>query len=103
MCCFATRSSYNASIMVLLKLTFVFFVLHSFLHFRVGEDLRYLRYGFGASAVPVSAWNVAKVFEDLEAKPSVVIKQHTYFYIKNCGASSDDRLQTFRLRYGWIA
>ena len=45
---FANHSNSSACIMVLLKVTFV---LHSFLHCRVGDDLRYTRYGVGARLV----------------------------------------------------
>ena len=45
MCLFINRRSSNACIMVLSKLAFV---LHSFLHYCVGDDLRYARYGFSA-------------------------------------------------------
>jgi len=38
---FANRSSSNAHIMVLPKLTLLSFVLHSFLHYRVGDNLQY--------------------------------------------------------------
>jgi len=68
-CLFANRSSSNACIMVLPKLTFVFFELHSFINCHVGDDWRYTCYGFwcetrvsaelaGALLTLFFAWNV---------------------------------------------
>ena len=45
MCLFANCSSSNACIMVLPKLTFV---LYSFLHYHIGDNLHYAHYSFSA-------------------------------------------------------
>ena len=56
------------------------FVLHSFLPYRVGDDLRYAHYETYVSAVQAGAlltlffaWNVSQMFEELEVKRSVMI------------------------------
>ena len=77
-CLFANCSNSNACIMVLPKLSFV---LHSFLHNRVGDDLWYMHQcktqvravQAGVLLALFLAWNVGLTFEELEAKRSTMI------------------------------
>ena len=90
------------------------FVLYSFLHYCIGDDLRYMHYGFsmrlgkcrasrGTSYVVLTlffAWNVIKsVLSSL--KGSIVINHDTPALIYNWGTCFDD--QIYRIFHnGWI-
>jgi len=117
-CLFANQSSSNVCIMVLPKFTFVPFVLHSFLPYRIGDDLRCVHYirlqcetyvsaeQAGALLTLFFAWNISQTFKELEAKQSVMIhrvKATHPLYINNLGVCFDDSaFRIFRIMAGLI-
>ena len=56
----------------------------------------------GALLTLFFVWNGSQTFEELEAKRSIMLRQHTQFYISNWGTHFDDHALKFFMMAGLI-